>query len=260
MEVFKGSFGEAIANVNYLYGTRNAMYLRGEYRSLFLDDAVKKFAKAIRNHEENAEVLSNLLASVLARLLSFADSFIDLPLVESLSRKYGGPACGYCNRYPCRCGTDRKGSLIASAVTEKNLKRSIKDWIRAIDETYGKQNRENGIWFALLRLQEEITEAKNAHLFDNASDTSITLQQRREMLSDEFADAIAWIFSIAGMLHLSLGAAFCRRYYYNCGRCNKRPCNCPSPILMKRRANPAEGGTSKPETILAGPGLWGDGD
>ncbi len=115
---------------------------------------------------------------------------------------------------------------------------TISQWIKHFNDLYGANNRARGIDHALLRLIEEMHEAEGAHLFDCTRNLRMSLSERRLNVAREFADVLAWIFSIAGMLELDLEKAIIQRYGGVCERCRKRPCDCGSPLLYDRRANP----------------------
>lgn len=232
---------ESIKSIFELYGPRNAMYLRGEARAFFLHERIREFCKRIRNNDLNKGVLAEILASIFARTLAYADSFIDLPLVEALCLKYPSFGCAYCGEMPCDCGAARLGKAeIAVTVSPEQLGWTVRRWIEHMGAVYGAKNKERGINFMLLRFIEEVHESEAAHLFDAIADPDVTLHVRRENLAREFADAFAWIFSIAFVMELDLQTAIERRYGGVCFSCNKRPCNCPSPFVKCKRSNPVD--------------------
>lgn len=46
------------------------------------------------------------------------------------------------------------------------------------------------------------------------------------MLTDELADCLAWICSIANILNINLKQALFTKYPNKCPRCGKNPCDC----------------------------------
>ena len=229
---------ETVLSLFELYGLRNAMYLRGDMRAMALHNRIRSFCKMIRENKWSKDELSGALASVFARTIAYADSFIELPLVESLCEKYPGTNCAYCHSFPCECKKSREGQIRLASVSSLQLEWTITDWIKHMEDVYGAKNRERGIDFMLLRLMEEMHEAEDAHLFDGTRNPNITLTVRRQNIAREFADVLAWIFAIAGVLKLDIQKSVEERYGGKCQRCHKRPCDCLSPSAYAKRANP----------------------
>lgn len=234
------SLNVCIMSIFELYGHRNAMYLRGDIRAMYLDDRVRSFFKKIRKEETDKNVLAHILASMFSRTLAYADSFVDIPLVRALCEKYPSSGCAYCGGKPCICDPNRKGTIVLAYADRYQMEWDVNRWVDHMHEVYGANNRNAGIYFAICRLNEEIDEAKAAHYLDEISNPNITLPMRRMNIAREFADVLAWIFSIAAMLDLNLGSAIQERYGGSCSRCTKRPCECGSPFELAQRANPVE--------------------
>jgi len=235
--VEKVSLLVTIASLFELYGRRNAMFLRGDMRVIFLDERVRSFFKAIRKEEKDKTRLANLLASTFSRAIAFADSFVDLPLVQALCEKYPSYGCAYCTGKPCHCNSNRVGEINLEIPLLEQMGWTVQQWVTHMDVVYGNINRNNGIFFAICRLQEEIGEAKAAHHFDDVANSSVTLSMRRLNIAREFADVLAWIFSIASMLDLDLDTTILEQYGGKCYRCGERPCDCGSPFMRTRRSN-----------------------
>lgn len=231
------NLNETIRSLFGLYGLRNAMFLRGEMRTALLHRGIKTLSQAIRKGEDK-EQLTKILASVFARSVAFADSFVRIPLVEALSMKYPIRSCAYCGKSPCKCGSVRKDEVTLQEVSPMQMGWTITDWVTHLDILYGASNRKRGIHAAINRLTEEMHEVESAHLFDGVGNGVMTLSQRREQVAQEFADLFAWIFSIAGMLDLPLQKVVEERYGGNCKRCGKRPCDCSSIFHYGDRADP----------------------
>jgi NTP pyrophosphatase (non-canonical NTP hydrolase) len=228
-------------NLFELYGNRNAMYMRGDMRAMFLHNAVRTLSKLIRNKTQNKDILAASLASIFARTAAFADSFVNLPVIEALCEKYPSMYCAYCTHSPCICEVDRKQEVTLASVSPAQMAWPVKEWVYHIKVMYGQNNREQGIYFVLVRFTEEMHEAESAHLFDDPSNPKINLTERRQMIAREFADVFAWIFALADILELDLDRELEHRYGGSCHRCGCRPCNCVSPLALERRANPIRG-------------------
>jgi len=81
---------------------------------------------------------------------------------------------------------------------------------------YGERDRKRGIQGTALHLGEEIGE-----LFRSLR------TKNDDNLKEEFADALAWLLSLADLLHLDLESAFIDRYGKGCPKCGSIPCRCP---------------------------------
>lgn len=227
-----------------LYGARNGMFLQGgPKRGELLRRGLVSLLKAVRANRPESEV-ATILASVFSRAVALGDSYINLPLVHYLCSKYPATHCHYCGSMPCGCSYSREKNINhLCKVSSDQTRWSISEWIAHLDALYGENNRARGVDKALLRLIEEVFEAESAHLFDDITDESITVSARRHKIALECADIFAWIFSIAGMLNLSLQQMVEERYGGVCRRCQQRPCDCGNPLYQKIRANPKSADT-----------------
>jgi NTP pyrophosphatase (non-canonical NTP hydrolase) len=201
------------------------MYMRGDNRLLFLLNAVRVLGKHIRKEVKDKDVLAAAVASVFSRACSYADTFVNLAVVEALEEKYPREHCAYCKHMPCECAANRKTEIQCAPVTGSQETWSIRDWCSHIDKVYGATNRERGIQFALGRLYEEICEAIDTQFLDT-NDTSLQLNEVRHRMAHEFADIFAWIFTIALLLEVDIEPILEERYNKTCHRCKSRPCNC----------------------------------
>ncbi|MCX8153936.1 MAG: nucleotide pyrophosphohydrolase [Candidatus Bathyarchaeota archaeon] len=48
----------------------------------------------------------------------------------------------------------------------------------------------------------------------------------REVIANEFADAIAWLASLANLMGIDLESAAINKYSYKCPKCRQAPCVC----------------------------------
>ncbi len=217
---------ERLLDLFELFGLRNAMYLRGDSRVLFLINGVQHLGKLLRKNVQDVGILGKALSSVFARTAAFADSFVNLPIPEALCEKYPHNKCAYCGQSKCTgCLPDNRPSITHAPVSEGQMKWSVRDWCAHMDNIYGEVNRKNGAKFAHARILEEIHEVINAQLID-AQDTELSLQEVRRNMAREFADVFAWIFSMSALLEIDLDKVLDEQYPRLHHRCQMRPCNC----------------------------------
>jgi NTP pyrophosphatase (non-canonical NTP hydrolase) len=80
---------------------------------------------------------------------------------------------------------------------------------------YGERDRSRGSGQTFLWLIEEVGEMAEA------------LRQCDEGgLIEEFADVLAWLFSLGNVLGVDLEDAFCKKYDGVCPKCKNMPCEC----------------------------------
>lgn len=219
------NLNDQIKSLFDLYGLRNAMYMRGDNRLLFLLNAVRALGKLIRKEVTDKDQLAGALASVFSRTCSYADSFVNLDIVEALMHKYPLDGCAYCMQLPCACAINRKTDITHAQGNSQQRDWSIARWCNHINMVYGDVNRERGIQFALGRLYEEVCEAVDTQFLDT-HDPALTLQEVRSRMAHEFADIFAWIFTLALLLDVDIQPVLDARYNKTCHRCGERPCNC----------------------------------
>jgi len=224
------------------YGQRNAMFLQGEKLPSFLDNGFGLLWKATR--EEKTGKYAGLLAGVFARTVAYSQSFRDLQMISgAMAAKYPLGGCNYCNALPCSCSSGRRSATThdnKSSSGNPQLLWTISQCVEHVRHMYGKINQGKCIYFACLRLNEEIGEVKNAHLFDGYWDNKVYLGTRRWSIALEFADVFAWIFSIADIIEVDLEKEIRDRYGGVCKRCEKRPCKCNSPEMYENRSRTVE--------------------
>ncbi|MHA1291167.1 MAG: MazG nucleotide pyrophosphohydrolase domain-containing protein [Promethearchaeota archaeon] len=93
----------------------------------------------------------------------------------------------------------------------------ISDFQRLMKELYFHQDSNRGIRRTFIWLVEEIGELANI------------IKERRidkEKVSEELADVIAWINSLANLLEIDLESALYNKYPNKCVKCNSNPCKC----------------------------------
>lgn len=92
---------------------------------------------------------------------------------------------------------------------------SIADFQRLIHEMYFEKDVARGADGTFLWLMEEIGELAAA-----------VRTRDRENLEEEFADVLAWLFTIANVIELDLTAAIQKKYGDGCPGCHKYVCIC----------------------------------
>lgn len=90
----------------------------------------------------------------------------------------------------------------------------IKEFQRLIKEIYYDKDRRRGVEGTFMWLCEEVGELSKA-----------IKKRDKNNLEEEFADVIAWTFSLANLLDIDLEKAV-RKYENGCPKCGKIPCEC----------------------------------
>ncbi len=91
----------------------------------------------------------------------------------------------------------------------------ISEFQKLIDQMYSDKDRERGTSGTFMWLIEEVGELASAL----AEGTS-------EEKSEEFADVLAWIFTLANVADVDLAAALEAKYGAGCPGCGKMICVC----------------------------------
>ncbi len=91
----------------------------------------------------------------------------------------------------------------------------IRDFQELIGRTFLERDRRRGLWGNFAWLVEEVGELSRA--LRSGDD---------ESLSEEFADVLAWLASLANVAGVDLESA-ARKYASGCPRCGSVPCACP---------------------------------
>jgi len=93
----------------------------------------------------------------------------------------------------------------------------LKEFQRMIRETYGERDARRGLWPTFGWLVEEVGELAKA-----------LRKGDREEIKGEFADAAAWLFTVANLAGIDMEEAV-GKYRAGCPKCGKSPCECPEP-------------------------------
>lgn len=90
----------------------------------------------------------------------------------------------------------------------------IKEFQRIMHEIYGERDKKRGIEKTYMWVIEEIGELARAIRKSN-----------RGEIENEFADVVAWIFSLANLLEIDIEDTL-KKYAAVCPKCKKNPCGC----------------------------------
>lgn len=94
----------------------------------------------------------------------------------------------------------------------------ISEFQKSMKEIFFHQDSKRGIEKTFIWLVEEVGELAN------------TLKQGSELdskkISEEMADIIAWMSSLANLLEIDLEKALNDKYPNKCIKCNSNPCRC----------------------------------
>lgn len=92
----------------------------------------------------------------------------------------------------------------------------IREFQRRIEDVYLERDRSRGLARTFAWLVEEVGELSRALRHDD-----------RDQLEEEFADVLAWLVSLAGVVRIDLQEVAEKRYGSGCPKCGAVPCECP---------------------------------
>lgn len=93
----------------------------------------------------------------------------------------------------------------------------IKNAQKLMFQLYGERDKKRGLEATFMWLVEEIGELSEA----------IRKKESKNM-REEFADVLAWLFSLANILNIEMSECFVEKYNVVCPRCKRIPCVCDS--------------------------------
>jgi NTP pyrophosphatase (non-canonical NTP hydrolase) len=91
----------------------------------------------------------------------------------------------------------------------------IEEFQRAIEEIYGRRDRERGLAGTHMWFCEEVGELTRA-----------LRRGQQDELAGEFADVLAWLATLASIAGVDLEQAARAKYGQGCPRCRATPCAC----------------------------------
>ncbi|MCP4462321.1 MAG: nucleotide pyrophosphohydrolase [Planctomycetaceae bacterium] len=92
----------------------------------------------------------------------------------------------------------------------------ITDFQQLIRKMYYEKDVARGVSGTFMWFMEEVGELASALRSDD-----------RENLAEEFADVLAWLFTIANVADIDLSEAVAAKYGTGCPGCQKFQCSCP---------------------------------
>ncbi len=95
-------------------------------------------------------------------------------------------------------------------------KRGVSSFQARIEEIYLDRDRARGLEGTTLWFVEEVGELVRA-----------LRRGERKNLEEEFADALAWLATLASLAGVDLEEAAWEKYGKGCPRCGSTPCRCP---------------------------------
>lgn len=224
------SFPEWNAHVQRMYGRRCAHFLPS------IADRLKYFYIAYADASDAVRVMGVngiypiAIARLLVRVFLISHHFGDLPLLGSLTMRFGGGACGYCKKCPCDCPDKGRDDItLVQDVDPRQAEWTIGEWQKHLDLLYGAKNRQHGIQNILCRLVREhvefqsIVDDSQGLCFRERGETVLTLRRK---LAHELADVFAWILALATALEVDAEQALETHFGNGCDRCREAECVC----------------------------------
>lgn len=107
---------------------------------------------------------------------------------------------------------------------------TIEEFQRVIERMFGHKDAARGIEGTFMWFMEEVGELATdlrgyAHL-KSCGASEGDLASHRERLELEFADAFAWLVTLANMSGVDLESAVGRKYVRGCPKCGQAECGC----------------------------------
>lgn len=125
-----------------VYGRRNRLFLPSlSDRISFLNLAIGDLQEAVKKPYKG-KVLHVAVTRVGARIFCLAEYLRDIPLIETMARKFPADNCSYCHTYPCNCPELRPDYVLADKANGKQLRWSLGDWCAHLRGLYGDRNRQ----------------------------------------------------------------------------------------------------------------------
>jgi NTP pyrophosphatase (non-canonical NTP hydrolase) len=90
----------------------------------------------------------------------------------------------------------------------------IREFQKMMEEIYGQRDRKRGVERTFLWIIEELGELVRG-----------VRKKSREEIETEFADVVAWVFSLANLLDVDIEKVI-GKYDGRCPKCKESPCVC----------------------------------
>jgi len=91
----------------------------------------------------------------------------------------------------------------------------IKEFQKMIEDIYFKKDSDRGPEKSFLWFSEEVGEL-----------AEVIRKRDREKMPNEFADVLAWLFTLASMMDIDMEAAAKGKFGEGCPYCKGTPCRC----------------------------------
>ena len=92
----------------------------------------------------------------------------------------------------------------------------IREFQELMKDLYIDKDKQRGISNTFIWLVEEVGEL--ATELNNGSD--------KDKISEEMADILAWMCSLANLFEIDLESAIFEKYHNKCPKCDSNPCQC----------------------------------
>jgi hypothetical protein len=156
-------------------------------------------------------------------LFLIADGVSGVSIARGMSEKYPRKECTYCHQKPCICKENRPDSTLAEP-DPVQTGWSMKQWQLHLHQMYGKVNESRGIYYTLIRQENERREL--GYLESEVQRETMSTEAVKHEYSLELADGMAWTMANASQLGINLEEAVLDRDFPKCWLCHNKPCTC----------------------------------
>lgn len=211
-----------------IYEEANALTTPRHERFVFLTMAVGDLSRCYR--KKKADLYGIASAQVVAWFMSLSDELFrgkgGMLLADAMGRKYPADHCGYCGKLPCACSVENRAKHSPAPCSPQQLQWSLPEWQNHLYRLYGELNEKAGVHSALNRLSEEVSEV--GFVLHDVDGFNEPLSQKRERISGEMSDVLAWVLGVGSLLDINVGREVERVYGPGCPVCHSHACCCRS--------------------------------
>ncbi len=230
------TFEQLFEHFRDLYGVNNAVYTTSlANRVSLLSIATRRLQEGIRKRHSR-DILTRLVAGVVARAFAVADHFRSIPLNKVMCQKYPPGSCGYCENSPCECrasersihSAEKGGEVVPQSCDQ--LGWTLGQHARNLYQLFNDRNCQYGVDYCLLRLFSEAAEITEFE--QGVAAAGMNAHQIQLEYAKEIADVLAWVIAIAGILEIDIEVAVMSVYGRGCPVCSQKPCMCTKSIVV----------------------------